>query len=171
MTVKHPPFALPQSRGQRQLRANLPAEPEYPSIDDFLDDLPPIEDFLSDESEAELYVDTPVSAPEPEVSAPAEDEWLAAGWKSYDFGSLTELSNRTPIRPVPAVVITETESEPAQSAYSTSAPGPSADEVAEALDGIARRIRSGELVIDNLHGIPPEAAMAAAIAALLRMRG
>jgi hypothetical protein len=42
--------------------------------------------------------------------------------------------------------------------------------VARALDGIAQRIRSGELVIDQLSGTPPEAALAAALAALLRMR-
>ena len=168
--ANYPPFASPQSRAQRPITAPRPAEPEYPSIDEFLDELPPIEDFLADEKEPERPVEKPVSAPETVPTASSGDEWLAAGWKSYDFSSLTELSNRTPVKPAPAVVIAETENEPART-YSTSAPGPSADEVAAALDGIARRIRSGELVIDNLQGTPPEAAMAAAIAALLRMRG
>ena len=49
--------------------------------------------------------------------------------------------------------------------------GMSYHEIADALDGIARRIRSGELVIDNLRGTPPEAAMAAALAILLKMQG
>src|SRR4029079_14532621 len=104
---------------------------------DFLDELPPIEDFLADEIESERRVEAPIeSAPAVSTapSAPAEDEWLAAGWKSYDFSSLTEPSNRTPMKPVPAVVITETKGEPAGTGYSTSAPGPSADEVASALD-------------------------------------
>ena len=47
----------------------------------------------------------------------------------------------------------------------------SANEIASALNDIADRIRSGELAIDNLHGTPPEAAMAAALAALMKMRG
>lgn len=169
--ANYPPFASPQSRAQRPITAPRPAEPEYPSIDEFLDELPPIEDFLADENGVEQEVEAAAPTPAPAKPAPSEDEWLEAGWKSYDFSSLTELSNRTPVRPRPAVMITETQEEPHRSAYSTSAPGPSADEVAAALDGIARRIRSGELVIDNLHGTPPEAAMAAAIAALLRMRG
>jgi hypothetical protein len=169
--ANYPPFASPQPRAQRPIAAPRPAEPEYPSIDEFLDELPPIEDFLTDHAEPEQQVEKPVTPAAPRSAVPQGDEWLAAGWKSYDFSSLTELSNRTPIRPMPAVVITETQSELARQSYSTSAPGPSADEVAEALDGIARRIRSGELVIDNLQGTPPEAAMAAAIAALLRMRG
>jgi hypothetical protein len=54
------------------------------------------------------------------------------------------------------------------------APGPSgtsAEEVANVLDDLAYRIRSGELPIDQFTNQPPEAAMAAALAAMLRKRG
>jgi hypothetical protein len=161
-------------------------EPDYPSIDQFLDELPPIEDFLAvdapasvaeasvvdDQSPIEIEAE-PAPEPEPELQVPpvAEskaDEWISAGWQSYDFRSLSELANRTPAKAVPAIVIQESKPEPSHDEPAISV---TAHEVAEALDGIARRIRSGELVIDNLHGMPPEAAMAAAIAALLRMRG
>jgi hypothetical protein len=137
-------------------------EPEYPSIDEFLDDLPPIENFLA--SEEEEVAD--------EAQPATDDDWVLAGWKSYDFSSLSALAMRTPSAPVRAVQERAVRKTPDSTpSYSTSQPGPSADEIASALDGIARRIRSGELVIDHLHGIAPEAAMAAAIAALLRMRG
>ena len=45
------------------------------------------------------------------------------------------------------------------------------DEVAQALDEIARRIRSGELSLEQFRGVPPEAAVAAAFAALVRAKG
>jgi hypothetical protein len=99
--------------------------------------------------------------------------WAAGDWQSYDWGSLAGLNRNAPISA--AESWGETDWPLAED--TTSAPqtgrsvNPDADEIANALDGIARRIRSGELVIDNLHGIPPEAAMAAALAVLLRMRG
>lgn len=132
---------------------------DYPSIDDFLDELPPIESFLATDPEI-VEVESP-------VEAATDDEWLNAGWNSYDATALTVIAQRTPSKPVRAFEPPRSQELPA----SLSSPGPSAEEVAAALDGIARSIRSGELVIDNLNGMKPEAAMAAAIAAILRMRG
>jgi hypothetical protein len=154
--MKHRPFAAPSSRPAPIAYNPVATEdPEYPAIDEFLDELPPIEDFLA--------VDV---AEVPVASGASEDEWLAAGWNSFDVGSLSELAQRTPALGQRAVA------EFAKGASTDlSAPGPSAEEIAAALDGIAMRIRSGELVIDNLQSTPPEVAMAAAIAALLRMRG
>jgi 3-methyladenine DNA glycosylase/8-oxoguanine DNA glycosylase len=45
------------------------------------------------------------------------------------------------------------------------------EEVATALDEIARRIRSGELSLQEFRGTPPEAAIAALFAAFLRKKG
>lgn len=156
--MRYRPFTSPSHRP-----AGLPAamaNPEYPSIDEFLDEHPPIEDFLAAEPAASAS----------EAHKADADEWITAGWHSYDFSSLSALATRTPSRPVHALSDRAVERD-ARRTPSRSESGPGADEIASALDGIARRIRSGELLIDNLHGIAPEAAMAAAIAALLRMRG
>jgi hypothetical protein len=158
--MKHRPFAVPSPRpAPAPYHPVVTADPAYPPIEEFLDELPPIEDFLAPEHEE-------VAAPEPA----SEDEWIEAGWNSFDLGSFSELARRTPATSRRA--ISEPERAASQENISAfSAPGPSAEEVAAALDGIATRIRSGELVIDSLNTTPPEAAMAAAIAALLRMRG
>jgi hypothetical protein len=149
-----------------------------PSIDEFLDGLPPIEDFVdfgspdvaSSEPEAELE-DTAVVT---ESAAPQVDGWAPAEFQSYDWESLAALNRSAPRQtaeeswsdadwPAPGEVEARFRAE--------SGASPSANEVADALDGIARRIRSGELMIENLYGAQPEAAMAAALAIILRMRG
>ena len=163
----HRPFAAPSaSPSHIAYKPVATEEQEYPSIDDFLDELPPIESFLAVDHVVPVEESPAAPVAEPAQDKAGDDDWIKAGWNSYDFSSLTGLMNRTPSRPVRAI---ET-SQPATPMKPLTTPGPSAEEVALALDGIARRIRSGELVIDNLHGMPPEAAMAAAIAALLRMR-
>jgi hypothetical protein len=186
--MMHPPFAAPGSRSvQRKF------EPEgLPSIQEFLDELPPIEDFvdygavdlppITDFVAEELAVEESVA----DVSGPTRegdwfeqeqydaDGWAVAGWQDFDWSRAATLGVRSE------------ESDEANSAWDTldwniplrdqqpagreGHAAPSADEVARALDGIARRIRSGDLVIDQLRGTPPEAAMAAALATLLRMR-
>jgi hypothetical protein len=158
---KYPPFLAP---GAAATTAPLPtvAEPDYPPIDEFLDELPPIEEFLSAETQAEVEADAQESG---------EEEWITAGWQSYDFSGLSDLTQRAAPRTRPQLKTRERITPREAGSYSMHDPGPGAQEVADALDGIARRIRSGELTISNLHGTPPEAAMAAAMAALLRMRG
>lgn len=173
-TLRHRPFARP---AERSVGVAAPAVDEIPSIDAFLDELPPIEDFLMVEAADVMeYAAPPVDMmeelPEPEVESPSEEGWARGSWQSYDWGSVAALS-RNASEPVD---VSESWSDTrwpldVGSQYSSGETTPNADEIADALDGIARRIRSGELVIDNLRGTPPEAAMAAALAILLKMQG
>lgn len=173
-TLRHRPFARP---AERSVGVAAPAVEEIPSIDAFLDELPPIEDFLMVEAADVMeYAAPPVDMmeelPEPEVESPSEEGWARGSWQSYDWGSVAALS-RNASEPVD---VSESWSDTrwpldVGSQQSSGETTPNADEIADALDGIARRIRSGELVIDNLRGTPPEAAMAAALAILLKMQG
>jgi hypothetical protein len=172
--MRFPPFARPGRRVSTPTAAAQVAE-TLPSIDEFVDELPAIEDFLADQPPAIPVADSweePSPQSTPQVSAPAEG-WAAGEWQSYNWDSLSALKRDNPRQSAAESwgdsdwPLDETDSRNALGNSIT----PGADEIANALDGIARRIRSGELVIDNLHGTPPEAAMAAAIAVLLRMRG
>lgn len=180
----YPPFAMP---GVTVLRA-APRFDAMPSIQDFLDELPSIDDFI-DVSSSELpSIDDFLASEAVEASKRSQTDagqqsdfdaegWAIAGWQSFNWSGAAALGVRSQERsPVPDSWDTKEWSaaplaqSPGAGRRSTSDMPPSADEVARALDGIARRIRSGELLIDQLSGTPPEAAMAAAIAALLRMR-
>lgn len=174
----YPPFAMP---GVAFPRA-VPQFEVLPSIRDFLDDLPSIDEFMDAGSSALPPIEeflashaVPASGVEPpDVDA---EGWAIARWQSFDWNGAAALGVGSPER------LTSPDSWDAQ-AWSGAplsmgsgmlrrgaSDGPaSADEVVRALDGIARKIRSGELLIDRLTGVPPEAALAAAIAALLRMR-
>jgi len=176
------PFAAPKSAPSRDVAREI-----LPSISEFLDELPSIEDFV-DYTPAELPPITDFVADNFTTSAaPAQDSgdwfheeqydsegWALTGWQNFDWNGAASLSARNQATDeansawdaldwnVPdRIPLAQSQAD------STSA---SADEVARALDAIARRIRSGELVIDQLSGTPPEAAMAAALAAMLRMR-
>ena len=174
-TLRHRPFARP---AERSVGVAAPAVEEIPSIDAFLDELPPIEEFLMIDAAEDVMeypappVDMMEELPESAVESPQEEGWARGSWQSYDWGSVAALS-RNASEPVD---VSESWSEtrwPLDVApqYLSGETTPNADEIADALDGIARRIRSGELVIDNLRGTPPEAAMAAALAILLKMQG
>lgn len=169
--MKYPPFARP---GAPQ-RVKTPAAPQeiLPSIDEFLDDLPSIDDFLA--------TDPPEVTPDAEPayaeavddfagSTPSEEGWAQGEWQSFDWSSAATLNRNTSSAIDSSNAWSESDwPEPITHGYASD--HPTADEIADALTGIAHRIRSGELVIDNLQGTPPEAAMAAALAVLLRMRG
>jgi hypothetical protein len=168
--LKYPPFAKPAPHSDQ----SPPKQEQLPSIDEFLDDLPSIDDFLAEdftpdvgaESDSEGFI--AVSGPE----STGADGWAAGSWQSYDWSSVASLNRSTSSAVDSADAWSESDwPEPVASHSHGSSESPSADEIANALDGIAYRIRTGELVIDNLHGMPPEAAMAAALAVLLRMRG
>jgi hypothetical protein len=170
--LRYPPFAKPGISV-----AAAPPRDELPSIDQFIDELPPIEDFLADEA-AVAGMEPAVAADEeaPVSVDGASQGWAEGAWQSYDWDSLSSLNRPTPARPRAAESWGDSDwpgEESQSSGGSEGSPGgtPGAEEIAQALDGIARRIRSGELVIDDLHGMQPEAAMAAALAVLLRMRG
>lgn len=122
------------------------------------------------------------------LGGPAQDAegWAVSNWQSYDWSGVSSLGR-------PSADRAEADASWGATDWSRSdvgnreargetaalggmgsmaaSGGPNADEVAAALDGIARRIRSGELPIDQFRGTSPEAAIAAALAALLRMRG
>lgn len=169
-TTSFPPFVSPAGRAE----PIHPRQDSLPSIDEFLDELPPIEDFIAVEpAESYEYPEPHAAAPDEGIAglpvatgipAAAPEGWAPAEFQSYDWDSLAALTRQGQRQ-------TAAESWSDADWPSPSEVPPTADEVANALDGIARRIRSGELVIENLYGTQPEAAMAAALAILLRMRG
>jgi len=165
--LRYPPFAKPGAQPQQR----VPKEEALPPIEDFLDDLPSIDDFLASDD----FVPPPVFeeyTPEPQVRVESEEGWAAGSWQSYDWSSVSALNRSTSSAVDSADAWSDSEwPDPVSPPSFDSSNTPGADEIADALDGIAHRIRTGELVIDNLYGTPPEAAMAAALAVLLRMRG
>lgn len=183
----YPPFTMP---GLLKAHAAPRAE-TMPSIQVFLDDLPSIDDFVDSSSIALPSIDDFLGGdsadeswrPQDEEVQPADfdaEGWAIAGWQSFDWNGAAALGVRSEERSA-AQDSWDTQEWTAPPLRNSGASGaarlggsqyvpPSADEVARALDRIARRIRSGELLIDQVSGTPPEAAMAAAIAALLRMR-
>jgi hypothetical protein len=182
-----PPFVAPspvQRTARRTQVEDLPSIQEFrdelPSIDDFVDhrpiELPPITDFVAgdysfDEAPAVQHHDSDWFQQE----AHDQDGWAMADWQDFDWTRAASLGVRTQAEDEAnaawnTVDWSETPIRSTPSSERKNVAPPSADEVARALDGIAQRIRSGELVIDQLSGTPPEAALAAALAALLRMR-
>ncbi len=183
--LRYPPFAKPGASAPKPVATEAELPPienfldELPSIDDFLEaDYPPIEDFAPSAEDVEQY-----SEP---ISAQTEEGWAAGTWQSYDWSSAAALNRNTSSAvdssdawsesdwPDPVSVgssVAGRQSPGGDHASASRSESPTADEIANALDGIAHRIRSGELVIDEHYGTRPEAAMAAALAVLLRMRG
>lgn len=165
---RYPPFAKPGAApAQRSIVAEGGADPppgdDFPPIDQFLDEVPSIDDYLAPEAPpmAGTFAQPPGNQ---EISAATieSDGWAVSAWQSYDWSSLAALGRQS------------SEVAAAESSWNATewAPsGPSAAEIGAALDAIARQIRSGELAIDQFRGIPPEVAMAAALAAMLRLRG
>ena len=178
---KHPPFAQP---GLGRAAPAADTGWEMPSIENFLDELPSIDDYVwAGDSEADdmrsiddYLEDSSAGVLETSDAPPAtefdDDGWAIADWQSFDWNGAASLGSRTDASPS-RDAMNRSSSTRDRGVGERSRPSeitPSADEVARALDGIAQRIRSGELKIDQLTGAPPEAAMAAALASLLRMR-
>ena len=164
----HPPFAQPdpgRHAANEMPASELPETPDLPSIDQFVDELPLIDEFLAES--APPLERSPVSAQQSGALATDEEGWAVADWQSYDWSGIASLGAPPP------------EEVEAHAAWSStnwdSSTGRSRGlppyEVAAALDEIARRIRSGELSLAQFQGTPPEAAIAALFAALLRTRG
>ena len=188
MSVAYPPFARPGEHAKR-IREELPPISrfidELPSITEFLDELQPIEDFLADDIEespasldevasADQYADYDTSGVD--ATDPVDGSWVMDDWNSYDWSRLASLGRQSAEAMAAdndwnATEWTSEAQETVQYESYDANHEPSPHEVATALDEIARRIRAGELTIEQFHGSPPEAAMAAALAALLRMRG
>jgi hypothetical protein len=171
-SVPYPPFALPG-----QATFDSPAEPEplassnhsrvaevLPPIEHFLDEMPSIQSFVAVESE------------------PGPEGWLMDEWEGYDLSPVAALATHGGDREIADKEWSSTqwENESRDETFERHSPStagrqagllpPTANEVADALYGIAHRIRSGELLVDTLEGMAPEAAMAAALAVVLRLR-
>ncbi len=182
----YPPFARPEATVE-SAESNADT---MPSIQGFLDDLPSIDDFIDSSSSSLPSIDVFLAGNSAAESASGEPEaghsvefdsegWAVAGWQLFNWGGAAALGVSPQERSAHEDSWDTHEWSAAPLSHASGSPigkrghrdvPPTADEVAWALDGIARRIRSGELLIDQLSGTPPEAAMAAAIAALLRMR-
>ena len=195
----HPPFAQPDPgrRATPHMAAEAPAETEapdflesagsppsdnfaldqseaMPSIERFVDDLPLIDEFL-------LQPDSEPQVPDDAANVTAgisnqqagdidSEGWAAGDWQSYDWSRLASLGAPAPEAAEAHAAWSSTNWDAGAQA-STDTIHLSEGEVAAALVEIARRIRSGELSLHQFRGSPPEAAIAAAFASLLRNRG
>jgi hypothetical protein len=200
----HPPFAQPDPgrRATPHMAAEAPTEAAsadfvdsiessaaevapsdpsegLPSIDRFVDDLPPIDDFLLELS-APTVVPLPADPRSATRGVPPEkrsdtaidsEGWAEADWQSYDWSRLASLGAPAPEAAEAHAAWSTTNWDAGQAARSEQPAYLHEDEVAAALDEIARKIRSGELSLHQFRGSPPEAAIAAAFASLLRSRG
>lgn len=173
----HPPFAQPDP-GRRAAPHMAVDVPEgLPSIDRFVDDLPPIGEFLLQLNEPEPVSAEPVRpvttgvANLPAARTEADTEgWVAADWQSYDWSGLASLGAPEPEAAAAHAAWSTTNWDAGRAGSTDRAIHLREDEVASALDELARRIRSGELSLHQFRGSPPEAALAAAFASLLRNR-
>ena len=175
MPTLHPPFAHPGSpaRVTPQESGEVTSDAGLPYIEEFLDDLPLIDDFLL-APETHVEIASP-AAPAPVAEAIADDEGFAdADWQSYDWSRLASLGAPEPEAVEAHAAWSSTSWDSTSGGFSlrggrrTMLPE---EEVATALDEIARRIRSGELSLQEFRGTPPEAAIAALFAAFLRNKG
>ena len=190
----HPPFAQPD-RGRRATphmaaetsdeRSSAPSDSfEFsrsetdeldsdstsgmPSIEQFVDDFPLIDEFLFESS---APVRTAVQNLDAKTSDSATDEgWADADWQSYDWSGLASLGAPAPEAAEAHAAWSSTDWD-AGVGGRTESEHLRDDEVAAALDEIARKIRSGELSLQQFKGSPPEAVVAAAFASVLRSRG
>ena len=139
------PFDLSQDEN-----ADVGSSDAMPSIERFVDELPLIDEFL--------LTDTG-----------ADEGWADADWQSYDWSGLASLGAPAPEAAEAHAAWSSTNWDSGR-AGRTEAEHLREDEVADALNEIARKIRSGELSLHQFRGTPPEAAIAAAFASLLRSR-
>jgi hypothetical protein len=176
MPTLHPPFAHPGSPARAAPRENgeVTSDARLPDIEEFLDDLPSIDDFLL-VPQIQVDVVTSVRAEPLSPQVQAEEEgWAAADWQSYDWNRLASLGAPEPEAAEAHAAWSSTSWDSTSNRFSMSGgrrAAPPEDEVAAALDEIARRIRSGELSLQEFRGTPPEAAIAALFAAFLRNKG
>jgi hypothetical protein len=178
-TIISDDLAASDANGVRRAIA-APSGEELPPIERFTDDLPLIDEFLvHDESRVGTSVGASQGTDSDEqLQVPAKLEidsegWAAADWQSYDWGGLTVLGTPAPEAAAAHAAWSSTNWEPAGRGLGATGGSalPGSDEVAHALDEMARRIRSGELSLEQFASTPPEAAIAALFAALLRNRG
>jgi hypothetical protein len=155
-----------------------------PPIEDFVDDLPSIQDFLmvtpTPAQPQSVVASQPVYAAQPQPQAPAAvletdaEGWASADWQSYDWSGLATLAAPPPEAAEAHHAWSSTNWDASGRRQPQTGAGTGrelGDDVADALDEMARRIRSGEISLEQFRGVPPEAAVAAAFAALVRAKG
>ncbi|HEY4955751.1 MAG TPA: hypothetical protein VII02_12790 [Gemmatimonadaceae bacterium] len=176
MAMLHPPFAHPGSprRVSPQVSGEVTPNAGMPGIEEFLDELPLIDDFLfAPGVHTESAATAPAAPVSPQMQSEAEG-WADADWQSYDWSRLASLGAPEPEAAEAHAAWSSTSWDSTSRRFSVGRGrrGPSSgDEVAAALDEIARRIRTGELSLEEFQGKPPEAAIAALFAAFLRNKG
>ncbi len=138
--------------------------------------LPPIEHFTEAVDDPAMYTgvgsvaqsEDPFAAGDPEAE-PDSFGWEETDWQRYDWRSAAALGETTD---------PEASSAWAQTDWGIAGPPPPKDQresaaraIADALDGIARRIREGDLVIPPApSAVPDPATIAATLAALLGVK-
>jgi hypothetical protein len=169
-------FAAPESLAP--IEKYLQTEPEYArdasSFEGSSYELPPVEHFMDGFPEeagiaagdnGELMT---LQAALQETDANAEaPEWGDTDWLQYDWQSAAALGEGADSAASSAWSETEWENAPAPMREIRQT---AAKAIADALDGIARRIRDGELVIPSPGSVPDPAAIAATLAALLGVK-
>ncbi|MDP9177053.1 MAG: hypothetical protein M3O61_05185 [Gemmatimonadota bacterium] len=153
----------------------LDSSESLPSIDRFVDDLPSIDEFLL-EPEAQLAVHLNSAKAAGSVANQHSGEtdsegWAEGDWQSFDWSGLASLGAPAPEAAEAHAAWSATNWDAGRHAPADTSTHLREDEVAAGLVEIARRIRSGELSLHQFRGSPPEAAIAAAFASLLRKRG
>jgi hypothetical protein len=94
----------------------------------------------------------------------AGDSWASGEWQSYDWRSAGALAPEERARAAQAWADLDWESETRNRVRERN------EAIAAALEGIARRVRTGDLLVHGHPGMTEEAAAAAALAALLARR-
>lgn len=186
--VYDPPASPP--RALREFRAQEPVEETLEPIQNFLHDEPAggeelagINEYSYEPPPVEHFLDAPsdeaVAAAEsvesagnndffPDLTPPeGSSEWSEAEWQQFDWRSAAALGESADPAASDAWLDTDWEkpaSRPSEKRESA------AKAIADALDGIARRIREGDLVIPSPGSVATPADIAATLAALLGVK-
>ena len=175
---QHAPFVLLPPYIHDRARAAAPAAQvtveassiEMPSIDAFLDELPSIDDFAAVTPAAITEAaggDWPRWAGEEEANAGAAEEWGSTDWQRYDWSSASALGGASLDRAATQAWAATNWDNPRDPRTSQAS---AAEALAEALDQIATRIRTGELSVPGTDRVRDDAAIAATLAKLLGIR-
>lgn len=137
------------------LHAPTPAQGEPAGIEDYGYELPPVEHFM-DEPPEDARGETDTS------------EWSEADWQQFDWRSAAALGDAT--NPEASSAWLETNWEKAPPKGRDGPAETAAKAIADALDGIARRIREGDLSLPSPGSINGPGDIAATLAALLGVK-
>jgi len=179
------PTAPPEASALPGIGEFLHAEPavesEPPGIDEYAYELPPVEHFMDPEMDSEvgesatLSVEIDQAPPLGVGSGPPGEvdtsEWSEADWQQFDWRSAAALGDAADPEATHAWSETDWDKAPRQQSPSgRETPQSAAQAIADALDGIARRIREGELSLPSPGSIKNPGDIAATLAALLGVK-